>query len=594
MTSKSSPIAVEPPPAKSLWSIWRAGAPLLAADRGAIALLVVTAVATGAAEAIVFALAAQVAVALSSGATHATLAFGPVRWTADLTVMLVVAFLLAVLRLIFQLINAYLPARLETKTLAHLQDSLVQAFHNASWAVQSQDREGHLQDLVTNQVARVVMLVQGLAQGISSFVIFCALLVSTFAVGRFAALAIIVVAAILFAILRPLVRLVRKYSAEHALAGQELAAAISETSLLAEEHHVFGTARAETTRLSAKIRAVSAALLRSHFGFWTVSASYNGLVVLLLVGGLMGLHLFQVADLGALGASALLLIRAMAYGQQTQSAYAQMSDAAPFLEKVRLAESRYRLSTPTFGNGRIETLETICLDHVSYRFGPDQAALNDVSLRVTAGSTIGIVGPSGAGKSTLVQILLGLRAPDSGTYQINGHDLSWMDSKEWSNLIAYIPQDPKLLYGSVLENIRFMRGSITQEMIEVAAKQAHIHDEIVSWPGGYQRIVGQRADAISGGQRQRLCIARALASSPKILILDEPTSGLDVHSERMIQNTLAALKGKVTIFIVAHRLSTVSECDALVALRAGRIEASGSPAELAAKDGFIRDALSQS
>lgn len=575
---------------KSVWSALRAALPLLAISPGPVALLVGASLAAGAAEAVVFALAAEIAVALSSGAEVVHLRAAGLVHRASVAELLLVAFVVAVLRLGFQIANAYLPARLETNTLAHLQRTLAAGYLEASWAMQSQERDGHLLDLMMNQVSRVVLLVQALATGASASLVFCSLVVSAFVVGGLASLAIVVLAGGLFVSMRPLVRLVRRFSADYADAGRDLAAAIQETTFLAEEHRVFGTTVAAAGRLHRVIERVREALLRSHFGFQAVSGGYNGVVVLLLVAGLAGLHAMKVEAIGALGAVTLILVRAMAYGQQMQSAYTQVSDALPFVERVCAAEAGFRAARDVRGAELAGPPSELGLEGVSYAYGP-RVVLNDVSIRVRGGSMVGIVGPSGAGKSTLVQILLGLRAPHTGRYTLDGIDFERFDAASWSKLVAYVPQDPKLLTGTVAENIAFLRDEIEREDVVRAAKLAHIHDEILAMPGGYDGMIGQRANAVSGGQRQRMCIARALASRPRVLVLDEPTSGLDVHSERAIQATLAGLKGQVTVFIVAHRLSTIADCDSLLVLRAGTVSAFGPAEQVLATEEFLAEGL---
>jgi ATP-binding cassette, subfamily B, bacterial len=157
--------------------------------------------------------------------------------------------------------------------------------------------------------------------------------------------------------------------------------------------------------------------------------------------------------------------------------------------------------------------------------------------------------------------------------------------------VAYVSQEPRLLGGTVAENIRYFRDEIDDESLHVAARMAHIHDEVLAWPGGYDHRVGQRLDAVSGGQRQRLCLARALAGRPEILVLDEPTSALDPRSEVAIQRSLEELRGGVTMFIVAHRMSTLSICDRIMVVEAGRIAGFDTPENLQRVDGYYRVAL---
>jgi ABC-type multidrug transport system fused ATPase/permease subunit len=153
--------------------------------------------------------------------------------------------------------------------------------------------------------------------------------------------------------------------------------------------------------------------------------------------------------------------------------------------------------------------------------------------------------------------------------------------------VAYVPQDPRVFQGTVADNIRFYRN-VDEALIQVAARQAHIDEDIASMPAGYATLIGQRSDAVSGGQRQRICLARALVGRPDVLLLDEPTSALDLASEAAVQASLADLHGRVTLFIIAHRLPLLGICDRVLVLESGQVKAFGSTSELARNDAFYR------
>src|SRR5699024_5152339 len=199
-----------------------------------------------------------------------------------------------------------------------------------------------------------------------------------------------------------------------------------------------------------------------------------------------------------------------------------------------------------------------------------------------------VVGPSGAGKSSIVQIVLRLRDPHAGAVLVNGTDARTIRRSDWQRKVAYVPQASRLIWGTVRENIRFYRDWIDDEDVVAAAKRAHIHDEILSWPSGYDTVIGQRASAVSGGQGQRICLARALAGRPQVLVLDEPTSALDVRSEELVQRSLQEIKHDTLTILVAHRLSTLAVCDRIVVMVDGRVSAVGPHATLVDNNDFYR------
>jgi ABC-type multidrug transport system fused ATPase/permease subunit len=234
-------------------------------------------------------------------------------------------------------------------------------------------------------------------------------------------------------------------------------------------------------------------------------------------------------------------------------------------------------------------VDTVAFENVSFAYNAGRPVLSEITFEVNAGEVIGIIGPSGAGKSTLVQLLLQLRTPDSGRYLVNGTPADAFARDDWHRQVAYVPQEPRLLHASVAENIRFFR-SMDDEAVERAARLARIHEDIMTWPGGYETTIGPRADAVSGGQQQRICLARALAARPEVLVLDEPTSALDPHSETLIGESLSALKHELTLFIIAHRMSTLDICDRVMVIVAGRLVAFDTKALLQTQNTYYRHA----
>ncbi len=247
----------------------------------------------------------------------------------------------------------------------------------------------------------------------------------------------------------------------------------------------------------------------------------------------------------------------------------------------------YRSSAPVDDGRSMPAIRTLALDRVEYAYRRGHPVLHAVTFAVEAGEAVGVIGPTGAGKSTLAQLLLRLRDPDVGSYLINGQPAHTFARAEWQQRVAYVPQEPRVFQGTIADNIRFYR-QVDDAAVERAARLAHIHDEIVAMAAGYGTVIGQRSDAVSGGQRQRICLARALVGQPDVLLLDEPTSALDVPSEAAVRASLADLHGRVTLFIVAHRVPILRICDRVLVLENGRITAFAPATELAHTDSFYR------
>jgi subfamily B ATP-binding cassette protein HlyB/CyaB len=233
-------------------------------------------------------------------------------------------------------------------------------------------------------------------------------------------------------------------------------------------------------------------------------------------------------------------------------------------------------------------------ENISFRYAIDgPEILQNLSLHVSPGKSIGVVGRSGSGKSTLTKLLQRLYLPHAGGVYVDGVDIRHMNPAWLRHNIGVVLQDNYLFSGSIKENIAFAApGSSAQRIIQ-AAKVAGAHDFISEFPQGYDTVVGERGSSLSGGQRQRIAIARALLSNPKILIFDEATSALDYESEKIIQDNLKSIKAGRTMFIVAHRLSTVRDCDEIIVMDKGKIVEKGSHEELMAQNGYYNFLVSQ-
>ncbi len=234
-------------------------------------------------------------------------------------------------------------------------------------------------------------------------------------------------------------------------------------------------------------------------------------------------------------------------------------------------------------------IEEIRFDAVCFEYRKDRPVLSDVSLTVPAGSTVALVGPSGGGKTTLVDLVARFHDPTSGAVLVSGVDLRKIRLESYRNRLAIVPQDVFLFDGTVGENIAYGRRSADGQAIADAARRANADGFIDSLPEGYDTIIGERGVKLSGGQRQRLSIARAILADPELLILDEATSNLDTESEQLIQASLLDLLASRTTFVIAHRLSTITHADIIVVINEGRIEQSGSHAELIGREGLYRE-----
>jgi len=233
-------------------------------------------------------------------------------------------------------------------------------------------------------------------------------------------------------------------------------------------------------------------------------------------------------------------------------------------------------------------------EHVDFKYGSgepgaegeDSWSLQNIDFEASPGQLVALVGPSGAGKTTLTYLLPRLYDVDSGAIRIDGHDVRDVTLESLGAVIGVVTQETHLFHASIRENLAYGRADATQEELEAAARAAAIHDRIIDLENGYDTIVGERGYRLSGGEKQRLAIARVVLKDPRILILDEATSALDTHSERLIQTALEPLMQGRTTIAIAHRLSTILSADLILVIERGQVLERGTHPELLAQGGL--------
>lgn len=574
---------------RSALARWQDLRPFLGVSAGSLAVLIGTSVAGGMAEAAVLALVVHIAAAMSGGNGGVPIDLG-VLDLGGLSVpsLITVALALAAARLVLQLVAAYVPSRIAADVQSRLRQRAFAAFSHASWPLKAQEKEGHLQSLLGGEVSRSAQSVLTLSVGLASVINFITMVAASVLLNPIAAGLVIVIAGLLFALLRPLTRRGRAAAAAYSEANLRFSQGVAQAVRMAEETQTFGVRQAECNRVAALVADLRIPYFRSQLLAKSLLPLYQGATLLLVVGGLAGLYATGTQDLASLGAVVLLLVRALAYSQSIQSVYHSFNEQAPYIERMQQRLALYEGNAMRDGDRPLHEVTSIAFDDVSFAYVPGRNVLEHVSFSLQPGETVGIVGPSGAGKSTLIQILLRLREADAGAVTVNGEFIGTYRLDDWHRRVAYLPQDSRVIAASIRDNIRFFRPWITNGAIERSARLTGVHDYIVRLPAGYDTVIGQRADAVSGGQRQRLCMARALADDPDLLVLDEPTSALDVDSERLVQESLRGRRPGVTVVVVAHRMSTLSDCDRILVIENGKVAAFGTPDAVRRTNLFFR------
>lgn len=567
------------------WSILRA---IISPHKGRIALLSLVSLASALLEALFIVLLTGIGMALVGGQESVGPAFGQLL---PMSTALILAALALLFRIILSLLGVGVSTRLTAAVTTAQRQRLSHAYLRTSWAIQQGEPAGRLQELLTSFVSRFTSTVSTLASAITAGLSLVAFLATGVAIDPLSTGAVLIALMVVGGILTPLRKAIRRRSRRHSRAGLAFANAVSELGSLGLEMQTYGAEGHFEDRIDQLTRQATVTQRRTQELQHAQPHIYISLAYGALLAGVAVLSLAATVDLAVIGAIMLLMLRSLAYGQQLSTASAAIAAHLPFLERVDETVARYARNPAPRGRSRPATVAPLEVTDVRFAYAGDRAALADITFRLEPGEAVGVIGPSGAGKSTLAQLVLGLREPTAGTILAGGAPLNDVDRHWWTQRVAFVAQEANLFTGTVADNIRFFRDNLSDEDIRQAARQANVLTDIEALPNGFDTHLGERGGQLSGGQRQRLSIARALVGKPELLILDEPTSALDGQSEALIRSTLAELRGHISVFIIAHRMSTLDICDRIMVIEDGRIAALNTPTSLRDSSDFYRNAL---
>ncbi|MEM9037209.1 MAG: ATP-binding cassette domain-containing protein [Actinomycetota bacterium] len=541
-----------------------ATATVVGRHRTALVVQAVLALVAGVCEAVAIVVITRLAVSATGSEDVVELRDG---WTIGVGPAGALAAGLVVTALALGLAAAWIGASRYAQELGRGRAEVTEAFFGSDWAIVEEERQGDLQTLVTTHAERTANVLDAVSTMVVAGGNLVVLVVLALVVSPLAALAATTAGGALIFVARPFTRATRRYSQRLATQERELGVLTTEAGSLALEARTSGVERSLLDRLRAAYGDAERSALLGRFVSRLTGPVYQASALLLIVVGATLVALGDAADTEAVGAALLLLLRSFSYARRAQLAHQTYLQGQPYLDQLhdRIADLRAR-PAPT-GDRAIEVPAPFELDGVDFAYEHGDPVLTDVQLHIAPGEILGLTGASGAGKSTLVHLLLGLRAPTGGTVRLGDVDLSSADRSSLHRAVAYVPQEPRLLDGTVADNVRLFRD-LDDSTVRDALRAAHLDEELAD--GG--AAVGPGGSLLSGGQRQRLTIARALAGDPAVLILDEPTSALDDASDHAIRSTLAELRGRVTVVVISHRSSTLQVCDRVGRLVDGRLD----------------------
>lgn len=567
---------------------WRALAPILAPHRKRILGVAVATVAGALSEATLLILLTGTLVAYAQG--QDVVGVRGTEVSVDWVPLIGAVILL--LRFLLNVVTVRSSANLTAKVTSAQRFRLTVAYLGASWAVQQQEPSGRLQELVSGFVARVGTTVTALVQGLTAALSLVAFIGAGAFIDPLATLVMLGVLALLGLVVVPLRRRIRRQSSLLANNNLAYARTISELGSLGLEMRTFGVRGRFIERLEEASAVQVEGVRRVQMLSGLTSPVYTVLAYAAILAGVAGLGRVGDEQLAAIGAVLLLLLRSLTYGQQLATVQGTLAGAMPFVHRLETEVRYYTRARQERGGTTPAALGALRLRNVELSYSVDRPpALRGVSMTIHQGEMLGVIGESGAGKSSLAQVILGLREASSGSVTVDGVAIADIDPKWWAKHTGFVAQEALLISGSVADNIRFFRAGIDDVTARQSAMQANVAQDIERLPNGYDTDLGERGSQLSGGQRQRLSIARALAGEPDLLVLDEPTSALDGESEALIRQTLAVMKGRITIVIIAHRLSTLEMCDRIAVIENGALTAIETPETLRRTSAFFRRAL---
>lgn len=556
-----------------------------------ILLLAIVSVLGGANEAAVLVIVSRIALTIADGRAETPFFAG---YALEAPIALAIAAGLIAFRLFLSAIREILAAELAREASDRLRLELAEGFLHSSWGIQQNEPSGRLLQLSGSFVDQALMTISSFTGVITMFLNLVAMVAVTLVVDVVASLVVMGILVGLALALNPLRHQIRSKSSMNVGHRREFGDAVSELGSLTLEMQIFGVTDQFKTRIRELSKTTSHSMRNAIFFNSMVIHSYIALAFMAIILGLAIASSAGVQEFAAIGAVMLVLLRCLSYGQQLQQSMGAFTASLPYLVELESARRKYEQQVAPTGGVMLAGLGPIQAADLSFSYTKDREALHQVSFEISPGEIVGIIGPSGSGKSTLVQLLLGLREPSKGDITVGGTPVTKIDRRCWTRLAAFVPQEPHLQTGTIEENIRFFRTEISDDQIRFATLQTNLLKDIEALPEGFKTHIGERGVQLSGGQRQRIAISRALVGNPQLLILDEPTSALDTQSEMSIRETLTALKGKITVIIIAHRLSTLDMCDRLMVVESGRLSAFDTPVRLRANNDFYRQALSDS
>lgn len=500
------------------------------------------------------------------------------------TVLLSLIIFEALVLLIYHYTSFYFSGLYQRDT----RNKLVKRIIGLNWLSFTRHKSGRLINSVTNEVTLSRQFIQNLAQLFEASISVAIYLLGTILIASYYVLGILILGAAIAVILKPFVKKIKKLGIRQVEASGAVVHNINEILFGMKAVKASGINQASYSKLFASTEEQRSIALWAGFLKKAPSVILKPVSVILTVSILYLLKKYNITSVSELAVLGLLLLRIMQKLMGLQSQWMRVVGALPSFNHVNeLCDSLSEKKEQSAGQV-LTDFQSLEFKDVSFSYNDNLNTLSNINLTINKGDYIAFIGESGAGKTTLMDIILMLLRPQYGQILFNGVNINKLNVKSIRKLIGFVPQECVMFHDSIKNNIALGQANVDDNTVIDSAHKAHAHEFIINSKSGYDTIIGDRGMKVSGGQKQRLAFARALARKPQVLLLDEATSALDSESELMIQKALEEQKGYLTIIAIAHRLSTIMNADKVVVLKKGRIVEIGNPQKLIKDDSLFK------
>jgi ATP-binding cassette subfamily B protein len=541
----------------------------------------------GACEAAILTLLARLAL-VAVGTDNATVYVPGLRERSMPSAFGVLLFLV-LLRLTFGLLSTYFINRIQFSMVGELRKQAVDSYANSSLRAQMMLDDGALQQLVVTLPSNISGQIASLLLSASQIIMMIAMLSYSMFTDALLTIGLIVAIVLATFIFTPIRKLIKQRSSRALREQQTLASKTAELGGLRFEVQAFGVGKQMAVPVHRVIQLETTLTERVGRLKGSLVPLYTTISYLAMLAALAFLAAADPANLAKTAPVLLVVLRSLSYGAAIQQAAAGVSGMKPSIELLAQRFDDLESTSFSWGHEPLSRFESCQFRSVEFSYAAGQTpALQDISFEIRRGQKVGLVGPSGGGKSTTARLMLGLLRADSGRVLVNGRDLHVHSRADWSNRIGVVPQSGQIMTGTIAENVRLFRSGISDENIWSALVLADIADEVRALPDGLETVIGSGQRTLSGGQTQRLAIARAFAGQPDFVLMDEPTSSIDAVSEASVSDAIERIPSDVTLMIISHRMRILRGCDLLVVIEGGRVTAVGHPQEVEQQSAYVR------